>query len=194
MKRIAIFASYDRNGVIAPYVTYYLQGLKTVADKIIFIADNDVNSDEADKIKDIVAYNRCEHHGCYDFGSYRRGFEWAEQNGLLEDADELIFCNDSCYGPIFPFEEAFAKMEKRDCDFWGMVSSCQIRFHLQSNFLVFKKNVFSSEIFKSFVKSFEAQKDFWNYVLMYETRFAEHLCNAVGENRVPREGSRHSKS
>ena len=178
MKRVAIFASYDRNGVIASYVTYYLQGLKTVADKIIFIADNDVNPEEADKIKGIVVHSQCTPHGCYDFGSYRRGYEWAEENGLLEDADELIFCNDSCYGPIYPFEDAFAKMEKRDCDFWGMVSSCQIRFHLQSNFLVFKKNVFSSEIFKSFVKSFEAQKDFWNYVMIYETRFAEHLCNA----------------
>ena len=178
MSRIAIFASYDSKGCIAPYVVYYLNGLKTVADQIVFIADNDVIPEEADKIKDIVVHSQCKPHGGYDFGSYRRGYEWADENGLLENTDELIFCNDSCYGPIYPFEDVFAKMEKQDCDFWGMVSSCQIRFHLQSNFLVFKKNVFSSEIFKSFVKSFEAQNDFWNYVLMYETRFAEHLCNA----------------
>ena len=178
MSRIAIFASYDSKGCIAPYVVYYLNGLKTVADQIVFIADNDVIPEEADKIKDIVVHSQCKPHGGYDFGSYQRGYEWADENGLLEDTDELIFCNDSCYGPIYPFEDVFAKMEKQDCDFWGMVSSCQIRFHLQSNFLVFKKNVFSSEIFKSFVKSFEAQNDFWNYVLMYETRFAEHLCNA----------------
>lgn len=178
MKRIAIFASYNRNGVIAPYIIYYLQGLKKVADNIVFIADNEMSPDEVDKIKDTVVYSQCKHHGCYDFGSYRRGFEWAENNGLLKDADELILCNDSCYGPIYPFEEVFIKMEERDCDFWGMVSSCQVKFHLQSNFLVFKKKVFSSEVFKSFVKSFEAQKDFWDYVLMYETRFAELLCNA----------------
>ena len=178
MKRVAIFASYSKDGVIAPYVIYYLKGLKAVADRIIFIADNEASSREEEKIIGLVIYSQFKRHGCYDFGSYRRGYEWAEKRGLLQDADELIFCNDSCYGPIYPFEEVFAKMEKRDCDFWGMVSSCQVRFHLQSNFLVFKKKVFSSEIFASFVKSFEAQKDFWNYVLMYETRFAEHLCNA----------------
>ena len=175
MKRIAIFASYNRNGIILPYVVYFLRGLKAVADKIVFIADNEICAGEEDKIKDLVVYSRCEHHGCYDFGSYRRGYEWAEGNWLLADADELIFCNDSCYGPIYPFEDVFAKMEKKDCDFWGMVSSFQVRYHVQSNFLVFKKAVFSSESFRLFVKSFEAQKDFWDYVLKYETRFAEHL-------------------
>lgn len=178
MKRIAIFASYDKNGIIAPYVLYFLQGLKAVADKIIFIADNEASPDEVRKIEDLVVYSRFERHGCYDFGSYRRGFEWAEENGLLKDADELIFCNDSCYGPVFPFELSFAKMEERVCDFWGMVSSRQFKYHLQSNFLVFKKRVFASDHFISFVRSFEKQNSFGDYVQKYEIRFAEHLCNA----------------
>lgn len=175
MSRIAVFASYDSKGCIAPYVVYYLKGLKTVADQIVFIADNDVKTSELDKIKDLVVYSQCKHHGCYDFGSYRRGYEWAEESGLLKDADELIFCNDSCYGPIYPFKDVFAKMEKKDCDFWGMTESYQIRHHLQSYFMVFKQKVFSSESFRSFVLSLERQENFWGYVENYETRLTEYL-------------------
>lgn len=178
MKRIAIFASYNSEGVIAEYVLYYLRGLKKVAEEIIFIADNSVSPEEEVKLKGLVTYSKCERHGCYDFGSYRRGFEWADANGLLDDADELIFCNDSCYGPIYPFEKVFAKMAQKECDFWGMVESHEIRSHLQSYFLVFKNKVFQSQNFKDYVHSFEKQDGFWGYVKNYETNFAGHLSEA----------------
>ena len=178
MKRVAVFASYSNDGIIAEYVLYYLRRLKRVADNIVFIADNNVSLEEEAKLRGMIAYSKCERHGCYDFGSYRRGFEWADKNGLLDDADELIFCNDSCYGPIYPFEEVFAKMAQKECDFWGLVASREVRFHIQSNFVVFKRNVFTSHCFKEFVCSFEKQEEFWDYVIKYETRFAEYLTNA----------------
>ena len=178
MKRIAIFASFNREGIIAPFVVYFLKELRKEVEFIVFIADNEVLPEEEEKIKGIVYYSRCVRHGCYDFGSYRRGFEWADENGLLRDADELIFCNDSCYGPIFPFRTVFSEMKRRDCDFWGMTESYQMRHHLQSYFMVFKQKVFSSESFRSFVLSLEKQNDFWGYVEKYETRFTEYLIKA----------------
>lgn len=178
MKRVAIFASYSKNNIIPEYVIYYLRGLKKVASDIIFIADNEVQSGEEEKLKDLVIYSKCERHGCYDFGSYRRGFEWAETNGLLDDADELIFCNDSCYGPVFPFEKIFAEMEKKECDFWGMVESMEVKRHLQSYFLVFKKAVFESDVFKAFINSFEQQDSLEEYINRYELRLTEILVDA----------------
>ena len=178
MKRIAVFASYSKDGIIPEYVLYYLQGLKMVAEKIVFVADSDVQPGEEEKLKGLVTYSKCGRHGCYDFGSYRIGFEWAEKNGVLNDADELILCNDSCYGPAYPFEKVFAEMNKKECDFWGMVESHEMKTHLQSYFLVFKKAVFQSSSFKEYVHSFEKQDDFWGYVKKYETNFAGHLSEA----------------
>lgn len=175
MKRVAIFASYFKEGIIPEYVVYYLQGLKKLVDDIVYIADSDVKSGEEEKIRGLVTYYKCERHGCYDFGSYRRGFEWAEQNEILDDADELIFCNDSCYGPVYPFEDVFVDMDKRECDFWGMTESNQMMNHLQSFFLVFKKGVFKSSTFIDFVHSFEKQESFMDYVLKYEIQFASVL-------------------
>ena len=178
MKRVAIFASYSKDGIIPEYVLYYLQGLKMVTEEIVFVADNELLPDEQEKLKDLVRYSKCERHGCYDFGSYRIGLEWAEKNGILDDADELILCNDSCYGPAYPFEKVFAEMNKKECDFWGMVESHEMKTHLQSYFLVFKKAVFQSSSFKEYVHSFEKQEDFWGYVKKYETNFAGHLSEA----------------
>ncbi len=175
MKRVVIFASYSKNGILADYVLYYLQGLKKIAEDIVFISDSKIQQGEEKKIQNLTTYYKCEQHGCYDFGSYRRGFEWVENNGLLNEADELIFCNDSCYGPVYPFEDIFVEMSRRNCDFWGITGSRFIRPHIQSFFMTFKKKVFDSSAFKKFVHSFEKQSDFWGYVNNYETQFMNVL-------------------
>lgn len=119
-KRVAVMASYDGKGKIADYVIYYLQELHKVADAIIFVTDNEVYEEEVDKIKGLVVHASFSHHGSYDFGSYRIGYVWAEQHHLLDEADELVFCNDSCYGPVFPLKDVFGKMDSKECDFWGL--------------------------------------------------------------------------
>lgn len=41
--------------------------------------------------------------------------------GRLEQYDEIIFLNDSVFGPFYPFGEMFLKMEERkELDFWGV--------------------------------------------------------------------------
>ncbi len=178
MRRTVVFASYSKQGIIADYILYYLRCLHEVADRIIFIADNEVRAPEQEKLEGIVIHMDCKRHGCYDFGSYRKGYEWAEENGILNDTDELIFCNDSCYGPIMPFGEVFSKMEEKNCDFWGMVESYVSKIHLQSYYIVFKKQVFHSNAFRSFVLSIEKQDSYDDYVAKYETRFTDYLCKA----------------
>lgn len=97
MSRIAIFASYDKNGIIHDYVIEYLKYLKEIADKIIFIADNYADEQEQNKLKWLVDYVKFSTHGEYDFRSYKRGYYFAKNNGWLDNANELIFCNDSCF-------------------------------------------------------------------------------------------------
>ena len=174
-KRIAIFASYNKNGRVADYVIYYLKALHKIANHIIFISDNEMEEGETEKLSDIVTTSICHRHGMYDFGSYRIGYYWALEHKLLEDADELIFANDSCYGPVFPFEDVFDKMGQKDCDFWGLTDSYEITHHILSFFLVFRKKVFTSRVFHNFVSSFVKQDSFWDYVNLYERKFTDLL-------------------
>lgn len=103
MKRVAIFAHYSKNNTIENYIIYLIKELKTIADKIIFISDSNLEEFELEKIKNYINYYDCKKHGEYDFGSNKKGFLWAKNNNLLIDCEELIFINDSCYGPLYPF-------------------------------------------------------------------------------------------
>lgn len=178
IKRVAIFASFSKDYTIHDYVIFYLKELKAIADAIIFISDNEILPKEIDKIKDLVIFAQFYKHNEYDFGSYKRGFHWALENNIMTKAEELIFCNDSCYGPIFPFSEYFDTMQNVQTDFWGMVRSQEIKEHLQSYFLVFKRNVFLSHTFQDFVNHFEKQESQIMYILEYELNLTEILKKA----------------
>lgn len=152
-KRLAIFASFSADGLIHKDVIFYLNELKKVTDGIIFIADNPLVPQEIEKLNNLVIYAQC---GCkqgYVFGSYKQGYNWALENGLLSRAEEVVLCNDSCYGPVYPFSVVFDEMETRECDFWGISANMQGNYYLYSYFIAFKKQVFSSQVFKEFMKN-----------------------------------------
>lgn len=127
-RRTAVFASFSGDGRIPDTVLHYLRGLREVADNVVFVANNPVFPEEVAKLDGLVRLAVFRHHGCYDFGSYKAGWNEAKALGLLDPAvcDELVVCNDSCIGPVFPFPEVFAEMAARGkktgtpADFWGM--------------------------------------------------------------------------
>lgn len=167
IKRIAVFAFYDKNGVVHDYVCTYLRYLKQVADKVIFVADNEANDDQKSRVNNIIDYSIWGKHDEMDFGSYKRGFLYAKKIGWLQQADELIFANDSCFATE-NFNNVFDTMKKRVCDFWGMTFSTQIQPHLQSFFLVFRKKVFASNVFENFINNVCHQNSYWEYITHYE--------------------------
>lgn len=167
MKRVAVFASYDKNGIIHDYVLEYLKYLSKDVDKIIFIADNYASQSEKDKIKNLVFYYEFLPHGEYDFGSYKRGYLFAKENHLLDDADELIFCNDSCFC-LSPFSAIFETMTDKECDLWGVTSNEEYQRHLQSYFMVFKRQLFTNDCFWQYLLKIKKEKSFWDIVQNYE--------------------------
>ena len=177
-ERVAIFATYNKDGIIADYVLYYLKELRKVVDVIVLIGDNGLYGDELHKVERLVTYALFARHNEYDFGSYKRGYFWADEHHLLDNAQELIFCNDSCYGPIFPFAEMFGKMASERCDFWSMLKSEQISCHAQTFFCVFSRKVFTSDVFRSLVHQFEHQDSFMDYVLKYEIGLSSKLLES----------------
>ena len=178
MKRLSVFAHYDKDSIIDEYVIYYLKALKEICNTIIFVSDSSLSELEQNKIKDIADYIIAEKHGEYDFGSYKRGYQFALENSL--DFDELIFANDSCFGPFYSLKPIFEKMQKKKCDFWGMTQNSygipEVRLsneesfyikppwipHIQSYFLVFNSKIIQSDVFNNFIaniKKLESKND-----------------------------------
>ena len=188
MKRAAVFAHYDKDSLIDDYVLYYLKELKTIADTVVFVSCCDLPEEETSKLKGIVSHVITEKHDEYDFGSYKRGFLFLKDR--LDDFDELIFANDSCYGPLYPLEKVFSKMEKENCDFWGITKNrfgiikvdgeykLTKRPHLQSYFLVFKNNVFLADVFYNFIQSIKHYENKNDIIINCEIALTEKLKEA----------------
>lgn len=176
MKRAVIFAHYDKDGLISDYVLYYLKELKKVSDEIIFVSCRNIN--EKDKLE--VSHIIDEYHDEYDFGSYKRGFLYLQDR--LDEFDEIVFANDSCYGPFYPLEKVFEKMANKDCDFWGItqnqfgIDNFHIkRPHVQSYFITFKKQIFTQNFFIDFIKSIKHEEDKKLIISKYEIGLTEFL-------------------
>ncbi|MBR6162435.1 glycosyl transferase family 1 [bacterium] len=179
MNRVVVFSHFDKDNLIQDYVVYYLSKLKKIVGKIIFVSDCNVIDSELNKIRPYISNAIIGKHGEYDFGSYKRGYNFLLNNNLLNDCEELIFANDSCYAPLFPFENMFQEMEQRNVDFWGNTTNHSPTFgnikHIQSYFIVFKPKVFSSDCFKNFILSVKKEETKEDIILNYECELTNTL-------------------
>lgn len=177
-RRLAVYAAWDGNGYVDKADMYYIRALKEVADNVIYVCDNGLVAGEAEKLSRDVCCILAARHGEYDFGSYKRGFAYAQNHGLLDSVEELIFCNDSCYAPVHPFKPVFDEMQGKECDFWGITENTEFSRHIQSYFMVFRPQVFQSKVFNQFITGITAQKTVQDVIENYEVGLSETLINA----------------
>ena len=176
--RYAVFAGYNIDGTLPPYVLTYLKALNEVCDGVVYIADSELNPKEEAKLSPLTIHYENKRHTEYDFGSYKRGYQWLKQNGYLENADELIFANDSAYAPMTSFKPMFEEMSKRqDLDFWGDLQNTRFTKHIQTYFFVIRKKIIHSKAFADFMNNITHQPDSSLYITEYEVKLTPMLEN-----------------
>ena len=163
-KRYCVFAAYNNENRITTELLFYLEELNKITDGVVFIMDNPIDETEEKKLEGLTIYHKCEKHNEYDFGSYKKGFFYLKENGLLDDTNEIIFANDSCYGPLKPLNLFINKWEKENKpDFYGItINNFGLKYssvpivnskfpHIQSYFFLITKNIFEKEFFQNFL-------------------------------------------
>lgn len=172
--RAAVFAHYDREGIVDDYVLFYLSSLRRLCDFIVFVSTADLSPGELGKAGNLADVAIKRENAGYDFFSYKVGLYELKKRGL-ENYFEIILCNDSVYGPLYPIEEMFASMEKSDADFWGVTDSREIAHHIQSYFIVFRRPVFLSGLFSGFWAAMAPISDRIEVVRQYEAGLSQLL-------------------
>lgn len=146
VNRVCVFAHYDPDNRLDPHVHYFLTELSNHVDRLILVSTCELEEAARRQLADIGAEFYLRENIGFDFGSYQYGLSQL----ALTEIDELILCNDSVYGPLRDFADVFQQMADSPADFWGITSSEEISFHLQSYFLVFRKPVLVSDAFSRF--------------------------------------------
>ncbi|MTV28738.1 hypothetical protein FTX61_25670, partial [Nitriliruptoraceae bacterium ZYF776] len=117
-RRACLFAGFDVDGVIDPYVIAYVRELSRFAD-VYYLAACRLNDGELAKLDGVVAGAWARAHDRYDFGSYSMLAKDLVGWDVLEQYDEVLLVNDSGY-LLRPLDDVFETMASRPCDWWGL--------------------------------------------------------------------------
>ena len=192
MKRLLIYFFYDREGKVDRYVDKMLEGICGHMDTCLVVC-NGLLSPEGRKIfqkytsQIIVRENKG-----FDVWAYKTALEYVgwEQ---LEVYDEIIMMNFTIMGPIYPFQEMFDTMDKKNVDFWGLTLFHEsdndpfgkikydfLPLHIQSHFIAVRKNMIKSREFKEYWKSMPMITCYEEAVCWHEAIFTKHFsrCSA----------------
>lgn len=176
MKRLFLFAAYDKDNIIGTALLHYLKELSVFGDIILFMDNAAPAQSEIQKTSGIVKFFGAEKHGEYDFGSYKRAYSLAELNTNISDYDFCYLLNDSVYGPLYNLRDYLERMEGLNSNAFGMVFNPNgKKSHLQSWFIGLKKDVFLCKDFISFIKSVRTEKSKIDVCIKYEIGLTEFL-------------------
>ena len=117
-RRVALFAGHDVEGVLDDYVVAYVEELSRHSD-VYYLCDGYLEPAELAKLDGLATGAWAIRHGAYDFGSYSLLAEQLIGWDLIEEYDELLLVNDSCY-LLRPLQDVFESMDRRKCDWWGL--------------------------------------------------------------------------
>lgn len=146
MKRIAVLAHYDNDGKLSTNILSLIMHLESVCERIIMVSTN-LLPDELKLLPPNVECYIRENVG-YDFYSYKYGIE---KIGNIYVYDELLLLNDSFFiASSFDIGAVLGIVDKSIYDICGLVDSYQFNYHVQSFFVVLKKEALVSVWFKSF--------------------------------------------
>jgi len=187
INRLAIYVVYDKDGIIDDYIPYFLNDLCQNISHLIVVCNGKLTDEGRNKLLRFTDDIYVRPNVGYDCGAVQdvliNLYGWEK----VYKYNELLICNDSVYGPLYPFTQVFDEMDKRAVDFWGLTEQPEITElshfhiptsprHLQSYFVNIKNNMLKSEAFHMFWTDIDT-KDFLftDAVIQYEFKFTKYF-------------------
>lgn len=185
-QRVAVYFFYDKDGIIRDYNLFFIKSLKDVADKIVVVSNGSLTDNSLDSIKSLDVDIFIRENKGFDVWAYKEALEYINWKNVKK-YKELILCNFTCYGPIYPFSEMFNEMGKRECDFWGVAKHPEqknyllpnqkgwIYEHIMSYFIVVRHSMLNSPNFKYYWDNVPEIKTKTESTAYHETVFTKHF-------------------
>ena len=179
IKRVCLFAGYDKDGIIDDYVIDLVKELSIYAD-VYYLADSEIAENELSKIRPYTINCWAFRHGEYDFGSYMRLCRYLVGWEKIRSYDELLLVNDSGY-LIDSLSNVFRKMEKQKCDWWGLQATKGISATKDNFSNKYKEKISLSEVLEKKIFDYE-NDDVYDFLIgSYFLAFRKPLLEKGGE-------------
>lgn len=191
MNRLCIFVFYDRDGKVDTYVNYLLNALQPHLKKLVIVCNGKLSSLGRKQLESFTPELFIRENKGYDAMAFKLAMTTYIGWEKVMTYDELLLINDTFYGPLYPLNNVFTKMDKKQCDFWGMTchreyvdyyfgDSCKLPAHIQSYFMVFRKAVFRSNVFQNYWNAFDSTDWIFSDVVNKHERFFSQFLEQAG--------------
>ena len=182
--KIAIFCFYDKDGIVDAYVEYLLDQLSLCVKKLVVVVNGSIKTEALPLLSKHTENIFIRENKGYDGGAYRDTILEYLKDEDWNLWDELVLLNDTFYGPLYPWEKVFTKMEEVDADFWGLSRCLGIdRYtkkgrvclpeHIQAFFIVCKKAMLTSTAFLEFWEDLEYPRNYDEAIEWFEVGFSK---------------------
>jgi lipopolysaccharide biosynthesis protein len=177
-RTLVLFAHFDPQGVIDPYVVYYLRALHSLGATIVFVSGSPVLTPESvAPIRSLCAGIYTRRTLSLDFGSWHLAWNILRQRGWsLDQFDRFVLANDSVFGPLFPVEEMWSSFQ--GADMYGAIESLEQAPHLQSFLLAWDLNTRTRPFLNDFWNGFQYIVDKYAMIRRYEVGLAKRARKA----------------
>lgn len=151
-KKRCYFASFSKTNQISLDLIKYLDKIKSLGFDIVFVTtSNKISVENIEKLKKVANVVVRRKNIGHDFGSWVTGILKYNPKSL----DQVLIANDSVHSFPNKFEKAFNMNRIAEFDIYGVTSSFQINYHLQSYFIFFNKKVLESGDFLRFWENYK---------------------------------------
>ena len=189
MKRLSIYFFFDGDGIVDRYVDYFLSDLKKNSDYLLVVCNGKLTGEGREILLKNADDLLVRENTGFDIWAYKTGLEHLTWEKVCE-YDELLLCNFTFFGPLYPMAEMFSEMEKRDLDFWGITKFNKVDYdpfgtisynyipeHLQSNFIAVRKKLFTGKEYQNFWNHMTPVVNYNEAVGKYEAVFTKKFAD-----------------
>jgi lipopolysaccharide biosynthesis protein len=169
--RLALYAHYSTSGTLARYVVHYLRQLRALGFQICFVSNSPIPPSGALELREICERVIERENTGYDFAMWQRGLTEYD----LSHCHELLLTNSSIVGPLHPLGPLWQRVGAIKCDFWGLTDNDDLGDHLQSYFLVFRRQALEHPCFQIFWSSILPYRDKQTVIGSYEIGLTKWL-------------------
>ena len=168
LRRALILSHFDPEGIVDPHFLFSLAAYREIFSHITVVSTAAQRLPPGFECLADTFITR-ENTG-YDFYSWKIGYNAL---GEKDSFFEIVFANDSIYGPLFDLRHSLLHAAIKDADFWAMTSSHQIRWHLQSYFFSMRFPMIAAGAAQSFWDRIEPLPSKADVINRYELQMAE---------------------
>lgn len=191
-KRAAVFAFYDKDGIVDDYIPVLVGAVRRHCARLVCVVNGDLTEEGRAKLAPVCDEILMRPNEGLDVTAYKEGFFHLE--GELEQFDELLFFNQTVFGPLYPLGELFDEMSARDLDFWGLtrhkglqrdltgtvwekVEYGYIPSHVQSYFFAVRGELLRGGALGDYWRALPQIRDYVEAVSFHEMRFTKFFAD-----------------